>query len=62
MRCNNCNGTGSTSTSPRKCSTGLPCTECGGTGIQDCCHGHEGQPEEKDVSGDIEVFTKRDIT
>jgi len=30
-----------------------PCPDCQGNGVEDCCHGHEGQPEEEMNSGRI---------
>ena len=45
MKCQRCNGTGYRKfmRPPRET---LPCPDCMGTGVEDCCHGHEGQPEE----------------
>jgi len=30
-----------------------PCPDCQGNGVEDCCHGHEAQPEEEMNSGRI---------
>jgi hypothetical protein len=49
-RCQKCNGTGWVP-DPKYVTT--PCLECSGNGIEDCCHGHEGQPEEEMNSGRI---------
>jgi len=36
-----------------------PCPDCQGNGVEDCCHGHEGQPEEEMNSGRINKCTER---
>jgi DnaJ-class molecular chaperone len=45
MKCNRCHGTGWVS--DQKYVT-TPCPDCMGSGVEDCCHGHEAQPEKKD--------------
>jgi len=44
MKCTRCHGTGWVS-DPEYVTT--PCPDCHGNGVEDCCHGHEGQPEKK---------------
>ena len=52
MKCDRCYGTGTIQYISPWGKMPTNCPDCHGNGVEDCCHGHEGQPEEETNDGD----------